>query len=93
MIESNSSTEEESTNKKRKKSCIKKSHNKKPKSFWTSEEDQALFDAVTSFVSGKWKKVCSEHPSLAERGPSMVHQRWNTKSKYFLGAKSGNVGK
>ena len=90
----------ESTNKKRKKSCtnnknkvVKKSFNKKQKSFWTSEEDQALFDVVTSFVNGNWKAVCSKHPSLAERGPRMVYQRWNTKSKYFLGAKSGNGGK
>ncbi|RGB31167.1 hypothetical protein C1646_709696 [Rhizophagus diaphanus] len=62
----------------------------KTKSFWTKEEDQALFDAVTSFVNGRWKDVCSKDPSLTERGPRMVYQRWNTKSKYFLGA---NVGK
>ncbi len=89
---------EENDIKKRKRSDtndVKKSseNNKKSKSYWTSEEDQALYNAVTSFVNGNWKEICSKHPSLARRGPKMVHQRWNTKGKYFFGAKNENGGK
>ncbi|CAG8568075.1 9212_t:CDS:10 [Diversispora eburnea] len=58
---------------------------KRPRLVWTKEEDEALFNAINSVLTGQWKEVCTKNPILKARGTSMVAQRFRTKIRYFVG--------
>lgn len=58
---------------------------RKPRSVWTKEEDEALFEAISSVLVGQWKDVSARNPLLKARGTSMVAQRFRTKIRYFVG--------
>ncbi|CAG8463589.1 552_t:CDS:1, partial [Acaulospora colombiana] len=58
---------------------------RRPRSAWTPEEDEALFNAINSVLAGQWKDVCAKSPLLKARGTSMTSQRFKTKIRYFVG--------
>ncbi|RHZ70448.1 hypothetical protein Glove_271g8 [Diversispora epigaea] len=58
---------------------------RKPRLIWTKEEDEALFNAISSVLARQWGDVCSKNPILKARGASMVAQRFKTKIRYFVG--------
>ncbi|CAG8728561.1 6378_t:CDS:2 [Acaulospora morrowiae] len=58
---------------------------RRPRLAWTSEEDEALFNAINSVLAGQWKDVCAKSPLLKARGTNMTSQRFKTKIRYFIG--------
>ncbi|PKY40397.1 hypothetical protein RhiirA4_538795 [Rhizophagus irregularis] len=60
---------------------------------WTKEEDQALLDSIIIELSGHWSSICSRNKLLAQRGPSMVSQRFKNSIKHkLLGGDNSNFG-